>query len=86
MSPDDTLPCPASVGDMEARKDRAKVAYAAYSKSLSSKGFTEETWEELEEFEREGWLEAADAAYNHVVVSADEPPLPSHPPATSRRP
>jgi len=86
VSPDDTLPCPASVGDTEARKDRAKVAYAAYSKSLSSKGFTEETWEELEEFEREGWLEAADAAYNHVVVSPNAEPLPPSSPPTSRRP
>lgn len=91
MSPDDTLPCPASVpppgGDDEAREERAKAAYKVYLKVLQAeKVFEDPEWDDLFEENRKAWRAAADAAYNHVVVSPNEPPLPPSSPTTSRRP
>ena len=73
-SPDDTLPCPASVPPPEsgtaAREERAKEAYSVYLKSLrAEEGLEATVWEDLAEEYREAWRAAADAAYNHIVIS-----------------
>jgi hypothetical protein len=74
VSPDDTLPCPASVpppgGDVEAREERAKATYTVWVNSLKTKeGLEVSAWEDLDEDDREAWRCASDAAYNYVVVS-----------------
>jgi hypothetical protein len=74
-SADDTLPCPASVPPQStdaARDERAEVAYNAYRDTrtlLQGPMYEPSSWADLPPYEREAWRAAADAAYNHVIVS-----------------
>ena len=62
---------PLDSSERDDREERAKIAYMAFTGSISTEGIEESTWEELAEFEREAWRCAADAAYRHIIVSKE---------------